>query len=141
MIEILSSCRPQPTPHNNQQHHDDDDHDDNEEEEAKNNVSLEFTESSLEAEEIRYNVREQWRKIGRDPDCLMAGMGKTKSGRFVNALLVTNNETASTKSNDEELNLKLSTSLEGDYDPKCTYFIENASFFTKRLIVSKRILL
>eukprot|EP00551_Chaetoceros_affinis_P007694 CAMPEP_0203668518 /NCGR_PEP_ID=MMETSP0090-20130426/5128_1 /ASSEMBLY_ACC=CAM_ASM_001088 /TAXON_ID=426623 /ORGANISM="Chaetoceros affinis, Strain CCMP159" /LENGTH=807 /DNA_ID=CAMNT_0050532979 /DNA_START=376 /DNA_END=2799 /DNA_ORIENTATION=- len=96
--------------------------------ELKNNGNLEFSENTLnDEEEIPYNVREQWRKSGRDPDCLMAGMGKTKSGRFVNALLVTNNETASTKTNDEEINLKLSRSLEGDYDPKWRHFLENAS--------------
>jgi hypothetical protein len=87
----------------------------------------ESKEDDLSQKEVPPNVREQWRKSGRDPDCLMAGMGKTISGRFVNALLVTNNDTASTKTNDEELNLKLSRSLEGDYDPKWRHFLENAS--------------
>ena len=79
------------------------------------------------SDEIPLSVRELWRKSGRDPDCLMAGMGKTFSGRYVNALFVTNNETASTQTNDVDRSFTLSTSLDGDFEPKWKHFLENAS--------------
>ncbi len=90
-------------------------------------LNLSTSESTINQEDIPYEVKEQWRKSGRDPDSLLAGMGKTISGRFVNALLITNNDTATTKSNDMDRNLYLTKSLEGDYDPKWRHFLENAS--------------
>ncbi len=103
--------------------------------------SITSEQPNTQTEEIPQAVKEQWRKSGRDPDALLAGMGKIVSGRFVNALLVTNNDTACTKSNDvvvvepelydhddeQHRNLYISKSLEGDYDPKWRHFLENAS--------------
>jgi hypothetical protein len=102
---------------------DDDSFDEKEYRNEEGKVSMPYN----DFDDIPYGVREQWRRSGRDPDCLMVGMGKTISGRYMNALLVTNNDTASTKSNDEERQVKISKSLEGDYDPKWRHFLENAS--------------
>lgn len=60
-----------------------------------------------EALEIPEDVREQWRRTGRDPESLVAAMGGKRSkssllSRHFNALLVTNNETATTETNDEK---------------------------------------
>lgn len=88
--------------------------------------------------EIPENVREQWKKSGRDPESLIAGMGGKRSkssilSRHFNALLVTNNDTASTQTNDEKLAAKaeealsLGGEIEGTFDPIWRHFLENAT--------------
>lgn len=88
--------------------------------------------------EIPENVREQWKKSGRDPESLIAGMGGKRSkssvlSRHFNALLVTNNDTASTQTNDEKLAAKAAEALslggeiEGTFDPIWRHFLENAT--------------
>lgn len=88
--------------------------------------------------EIPENVREQWKKSGRDPESLIAGMGGKRSkssvlSRHFNALLVTNNDTASTQTNDEKLAAKaeealsLGGEIEGKFDPIWKHFLENAT--------------
>ena len=77
--------------------------------------------------EIPFDVTEQWRKSGRDPESLTAAMGGKRSkasllSRHFNALLVTNNDTASTT---EEENSE--SAFDGDLDPKWKHFLDNAS--------------
>ena len=99
-----------------------------EEEQSKREESLEIPE----------NVREQWKKSGRDPESLTAGMGGKRSkssllSRHFNALLVTNNDTASTRTNDEKLAAKadevlsMGGELDSDFDPLWKNFLENAT--------------
>lgn len=88
--------------------------------------------------EIPTDVREQWRKTGRDPESLMAAMGGKRSkssllSRHFNALLLTNNDTASTRTNDEKAAEKADEALQlngdvgKDLDHKWRHFLENAS--------------
>lgn len=88
--------------------------------------------------EIPADVREQWRKTGRDPESLVAAMGGKRSNssilsRHFNALLVTNHETASTQTNDEKAEekayeaLQLNGEVRKDIDRKWRNFLENAS--------------
>jgi hypothetical protein len=99
-----------------------------EEEQSKREESLEIPE----------NVREQWKKSGRDPESLTAGIGGKRSkssliSRHFNALLVSNNDTASTRTNDEKLAAKadellsMGGELDSDFDPMWKNFLENAN--------------
>ena len=99
--------------------------DDEEEEEEE--------EEQEEELEIPAEVIEQWRRSGRDPESLTAGMGGKRSGaslskRHFNALLVTNNDTAATESNDDTVKSKVTEAMtiDGDFDPIWRRFLENA---------------
>ena len=88
--------------------------------------------------EIPFDVREQWRKTGRDPESLVAAMGGKRSenslmSRHFNALLVTNNDTASTRTNDAVVAKKandalhLTGEISENIDQKWRHFLDNAS--------------
>jgi hypothetical protein len=108
---------------------------------AMNKATLldQVTEEENEAStlEIPENVREQWKKSGRDPESLSAGMGGKRSrsclNRHFNALLVTTNDTANTTTNDvhkaqkaDEI-LTMGGEVENDFDPQWRHFLENAT--------------
>lgn len=91
-----------------------------------------------ESLEIPDNVREMWKKSGRDPESLTAGMGGKRSkssllSRHFNALLVTTNDTASTCTNDEKLAAKadeilsMGGEMDSEFDPMWRHFLENAT--------------